>query len=180
MLLAYPVKKFGNVGLFDGGTFLVYCLCGELPQRAGDGGAVAECRAAEGLFAGRVGAFLGVEFEGATFGNSCEVGLHIDDAVVFFLRRILQRDGRCRAVDAAFDVLGSAFAALYAEPINTIFRRRCEAEFGGGAVEAGYGRVGEVLDRITDELATNFESTSRRISGAVFGSPTTIASEFTV
>jgi hypothetical protein len=47
-------------------------------------------------------------------------------------------------------------------------------------VEAGYGRVGEVSDRITDELATNFESTSRRISGAVFGSPTTIATAFTV
>jgi hypothetical protein len=104
-------------GLFDGGTFLVRCLCGELPQRAGDGGVVAECRAAEGLVAGRVRAFLDVEFEGATFIDSCEVGFHVDDVVVFVFRRGLQRGGCSGAVHDAFDQLGPAFATSDAEAV---------------------------------------------------------------
>ena len=86
MLFADPVKKFGNVRLLDGGTFLVRSLFGELAKRAGDCGTVAECRAAQGLFPGRVGAFLGVKFERSAFFYPREIGLHVDDAVVFVFR----------------------------------------------------------------------------------------------
>jgi hypothetical protein len=88
MLCADAVKKFGQVALFDGGTFLVRCFFGEFAQRARNGRAVAECWAAQRLFAGRVGAFLGVKFEGSAFLDSCEVGLHVSDPGVFVFRRI--------------------------------------------------------------------------------------------
>jgi hypothetical protein len=63
--LADPVEEIGDVILFDTGAFLVGCLFGELAERAGDGGAIAECWAAEGLFARSIATFLGMEFEGS-------------------------------------------------------------------------------------------------------------------
>jgi hypothetical protein len=65
MLLADPVEEFAEVILLDTGAFLVGCLFGELAERAGDGGAIAECWAAEGLFARSIATFLGMEFEGS-------------------------------------------------------------------------------------------------------------------
>jgi hypothetical protein len=46
VLFADAVKEFGNVRLFDRGSFLIGCPFGKLAERAGNGGAVAECLAA--------------------------------------------------------------------------------------------------------------------------------------
>ena len=72
LLLADSVEEFRNIRLLDGGAFVIGCLFGKLARRACDGGAVAACRAAQGLFSGRVGAFLGVKFERSAFVNSCD------------------------------------------------------------------------------------------------------------
>ena len=83
MLLADSVEEFGNVVLFNGRAFLICCFLGQLAQRTGDGGAVAERWVAERLFAGSVRPFLGMKLEGMAFLDAREVGFHVDQTSMF-------------------------------------------------------------------------------------------------
>ena len=170
MLFADAVEEFGHVVLFDRGSFLIGCPFGEFAQRAGDGGAVAECRAAQWLFAGGVGAFLGVEFECSAFLDSCEVGLHVDDAVLFIFRCGLQQGGCSGAVDAAFDVLGAAFTAndrvgeiLFVSVDDPWLQSSSQCEFHQADGFFGHTDVGQALCQAESKFREALDASRLRV-----------------
>lgn len=82
VLLADPVQELGKVVFLDAGAWFVDRFPGEFAERAGDGWAVSESGAAQGLLALFVGIFLRVEFECLPCFDACKVHLCVDDAVV--------------------------------------------------------------------------------------------------
>lgn len=79
VLLVDSVEEFGNIRLLNCGAFLIGCLL----ESSHDGHVtVGLCRVqgSTGLFARRVGAFLGVKFERSAFVNSCDAPIERSEA----------------------------------------------------------------------------------------------------